>query len=195
MGSKEGNWEGILVSLKDEAMKILNEGIKKSDADDFDGAIKDFHEIAEVLDCVANAIIQRGRCNWEMKRWDIAHPDFKVALRITPDSPDINWTSALMSLQLNNFEEGWKGNERRWESTRSDSPRMKTNRPQWTLGSDAKEVCAWGEQGVRDQILYGAFLPELRKPVDGLTVIVNARHIPLFERYIPDMRFVPNIVS
>ena len=179
------------MSLKDEAMKILNEGIKKSDADDFDGAIKDFHEIAEVLDCVANAIIQRGRCNWEMKRWDIAHPDFKVALRIAPDSPDINWTSALMSLQLNNFEEGWKGNERRWESTRFDSPRMKTNRPQWTLGSDAKEVCAWSEQGVGDQILYGAFLPELRKHVDVLTVMMDARLIPLFERSMPDITFIP----
>lgn len=179
------------MSLKDEAMKILNDGIKKSDADDFDGAIKEFEKIAEIADCLANAIIQRGRCNWEMKRWDIAYPDFQTAIRIAPDSADINWTMSLMALQLNEFDKGWDGSERRWDSKRFDSPRMKTNRPQWKLGSDDKEVCAWSEQGVGDQILYGSLLPELKKHVEVLTVLMDVRLIPLFERSMPDITFIP----
>lgn len=179
------------MSLRDEAMKLLNEGVSKSDVDDFDGAIKYFDEIVEAADCLVNALIQRGRCHWEMKRWDISAPDFNTALRMSPDNADINWTLSLMNLQLNDFENGWKNADRRWESKKFDSPRMKTKKPQWKLGSDAKEVLVWSEQGVGDQILYGSLLPAVRKNVEVLTVIMDVRLIPLFERSMPDISFIP----
>ena len=181
--------QGLLV--KDELIKTLQIGVNLSNEDKFDEAIKEFDKIAELYNAMVQALIQRGRSHWEMKRWDLATEDFNKAQAMDPANMDIPWTMALMNLQKRNFPEGWKTFDYRWESKKFDSPRLKTNKPQWELGKGYKDLLVWSEQGVGDQILYCSLLRHLKTLVPELTVLMDARLIPLFKRSFSDIQFVP----
>lgn len=174
-----------------QGIDILREGIALSEQDQFDEAIVKLNEVADTADEVCNALIQRGRAHWEMKRWGEAVRDFEFAHRMAPDNADLKWTMCLIHLQLNQFDKGWINFEDRWQSKKFDSPRLKTRVPKWTRTSTAKDILVWSEQGIGDQILYSSLLPEARQYVVDMTVMMDARLIPLYKRSMPSISFVP----
>jgi len=177
--------------VKDELIKTLQVGVNLSNEDKFDEAIKEFDKIVELHNAMVQAIIQRGRSHWEMKRWDLATEDFEKAQSMDPTNMDIPWTMALMNLQKQNFAKGWETFDLRWQSKKFDSPRLKTNKPQWKPHRAYKDLLVWSEQGVGDQILYCSLLRHLKTHVPELTVMVDARLMPLFKRSFSDIQFVP----
>lgn len=178
-------------AITENAAHILKRGVKLSDQDKFDEAIECFNEVISLHPGYTQGYIQRGRSNWEMKRWRIAVEDFELALSLDPDNSDIRWTLCLMHLQLADFKRGWQDIEYRWQSKKFDSPRLKTNKPLWHKDLGAEEVFVWSEQGVGDQILYASLLLTLRNCVKDLFVMVDARMIPMFQRSFPNMTFMP----
>lgn len=181
--------QGLLV--KDEFIKLLQSGVNLANEDNFDEAVKKFDPLAELYASMVQVLIQRGRCHWEMRRWDKANEDFLKAERMDPSNQDIKWTLSLMNLQQGNFVAGWKTFEYRWDSKKFDSPRLKTKKPKWVTDSGYKDVLVWSEQGVGDQILYCSLLPEIKRQTPVLTVMIDARLIPLFKRSMPSIDFVP----
>jgi len=181
--------KGVLV--KDDFLKALQSGVNLANEDNFDEAVKKLDPLADLHQHMAQVLVQRGRCHWEMRRWDKANEDFTKAERIEPDNKDIKWTLSLMNLQQGNFVEGWKTFEYRWESKKFDSPRLKTKKPRWVNESGYKDVLVWSEQGVGDQILYCSLLQEIKKQTPVLTVMIDARLIPLFKRSMPGIDFIP----
>lgn len=172
----------------------LEEAVEIIKKDDFDGAIPKLDEIISAKEAISQSLVQRGRCHWEMKRWDKSLPDFELAMKMEPENPDIQWTCSLMYLQLGMFPEGWENIESRWRSSRFDSARLKTKTPTWRPGH-GREVMVWSEQGIGDQILYCSMLGTMRKEVDDMLVMVDARLIPLLERGYPDIKFCPQNVK
>ena len=177
--------------MKDEFLKGLQSGVNLANEDKFDEAITKFDPLIELHHPMVQAIIQRGRAHWEMRRWDKAMEDFRKAALMDPDNIDIKWTMSLMNLQQANFVEGWKTFEYRWESKKFDSPRLKTKKPRWHTDSGYKDVLVWSEQGIGDQILYCSLLHQIRKQTPTVTVMMDARLIPLFERSMPGIDFIP----
>lgn len=177
--------------MKDEFLKLLQSGVNLANEDKFDEAVSKFEPILELYQPMVQALIQRGRAHWEMRRWDKAIEDFLKAQRMDPENIDIQWTMALMNLQQSKFAEGWKSFDYRWKSKKFDSPRLKTKKPQWVKDSGFKDVLVWSEQGVGDQILYCSLLPEVKKQTPTLTVMMDARLIPLFKRSMPSIDFIP----
>lgn len=183
------NRQGLLV--KDELLKRIQVGVNLANEDKFEEAIKEFDGIAELYHAMVQVLIQRGRAHWEMKRWEIAEEDFIKARAMAPDNVDIPWTMALMNLQQRKFSEGWKTFDYRWQSKKFDSPRLKTSKPQWEPDKDYKDLLVWSEQGIGDQILYCSLLRHLKTLVPELTVLMDARLIPLFKRSFTDIEFIP----
>ena len=177
--------------MKDEFLKGLQSGVNLANEDKFDEAIAKFDPLIDLHHPMVQAIIQRGRAHWEMRRWDKAMEDFRKAALMDPDNIDIKWTMSLMNLQQANFVEGWKTFEYRWESKKFDSPRLKTKKPRWHTDSGYKDVLVWSEQGIGDQILYCSLLHQIRKQTPTVTVMMDARLIPLFERSMPGIDFIP----
>lgn len=177
-------------TIHDMANYVFNEAIKKANADQFDEAVGIYSNLTDLYPAVAAAFSQRGRCHWEMRRWFNAKQDFEVAARLDPENDDVAWTLGLMNLQLNRFKEGWAGYERRWGSKVFKSPRISTSKPQWKPGMDAKKVLVWCEQGLGDQIIYASLLPELKKHVGEVTVMVDARLTLPLSRAMPQIKFV-----
>ena len=177
--------------MKDEFLKGLQSGVNLSNEDKFDEAVKRFDPLVELYQPMIQALIQRGRCHWEMRRWEEAMVDFQNAHRMDPDNTDIQWTMSLMNLQQSRFPEGWKTFEKRWESKKFDSPRLKTKKPRWKKDGGFKDVLVWSEQGIGDQILYCSLLREVKRETPTVTAMMDARLIPLFERSMPDINFIP----
>lgn len=177
--------------MNEEIIKELQVAVNLANEDKFDEAIVKFNKFIELYNPMVQAIIQRGRANWEMRRWEEAQEDFRKALRMDPDNADIQWTMSLINLQIGNFPAAWETFECRWQSKKFDSPRLKTKKPRWKLGGGFKDVLVWSEQGVGDQILYCSLLREMKKQVPELTVLADARLIPLFKRSMTDINFVP----
>jgi tetratricopeptide (TPR) repeat protein len=177
--------------VKDESIKVLQEGVNLANEDKFDEAITKFNGFVELYNPMVQAIIQRGRAHWEMRRWDKAQEDFNRAIQMDPDNSDIKWTMSLINLQIGNFAKAWETFEHRWLSKKFDSPRLKTKKPRWALGGRYKDVLVWSEQGIGDQILYCSLLREMKKHVLELTVMVDARLIPLFKRSLNGITFIP----
>lgn len=179
--------------LTNKLIEELQLAVNTIAKEDYDGAIQKLSGIIQAGEIVSQSLVQRGRCHWEMKRWDKALPDFELAVKMEPDNPDIQWTCSLMHLQLGQFPEGWANIDARWRSSRFDSARLKTKTPLWRPGH-GREVLVWSEQGVGDQILYCSMLGTMRKEVDDMLVMVDARLIPLLERGYPDIKFCPQNV-
>jgi len=177
--------------VKDEFLKLLQSGVNLANEDKFDEAVLKFDPILELHQPMIQALVQRGRAHWEMRRWKKATEDFIKAEHMDPENNDIKWTMALMNLQQGNFLESKKTFDYRWRSKKFDSPRLKTKKPQWVKDSGFKDVLVWSEQGVGDQILYCSLLPEVKKQTPTLTVMVDARLIPLFKRSMPSIDFIP----
>lgn len=179
--------------LFDNMVEAIRGAVALVDKEQFDDAANKLTEIIETKVVISQSLVQRGRCHWEMKRWDKAMPDFEMALIMEPENADIQWTNSLMYLQLNRFPEGWKNIDARWKSSRFDSPRLKTTKPSWQPGF-GKDLLVWSEQGVGDQILYCSMLQAVREDVEDLLVMVDARLAPLLERGMPNIRFCPQNV-
>ena len=175
-------------------MRSLNDtyhtGLKLLEEDKCDEALKLFDEITLLRPLLAGAYVQRGRCHWEMKRWDQAMPDFETCLRIDPDNADAKWTVGLINLQLGNFARGWEYYESRWNTDTFRSPRLKTKLPPWERGKGYKSVLVWCEQGVGDQMIYASLLNAVKKETEKVTVIVDIRLMGMLQRANPDINFI-----
>lgn len=169
---------------------LFNDAVRLVDQDQFEDAIKSLQPIINLKALLASAIVQRGRCHWEMHRWKEAKEDFDTGLQMDPDSADAKWTVGLISLQMGDFERGWKFYESRWDSDAFKSPKLKTKLPRWEDGKGYKSVLVWCEQGIGDQVIYGSLLSALRERVEKVTVIVDIRLMELFKRGVPGVEFV-----
>jgi hypothetical protein len=52
-------------------------------------------------------------------------------------------------------------------------------------------VVIWAEQGVGDQILFGSMLKNAKERIPLMTVMLDQRLIPMFERSLPSVNFLP----
>lgn len=171
---------------------IFKDSLQMVEEDKFDEAVEGFTKLIDLHPIVIASYIQRGRAHWEMNRWHKAHEDFEKALLHDPESADAKWTMGLMEMQLGNFRRGWKLYDERWNSPSFKSPALKTKLPRWEPNKSYKSVLVWCEQGIGDQILYGSLLSALRSCVDKVTVMMDVRLIGLFQRYEPNINFIPH---
>ena len=175
-------------------MRSLNDtyhtGLKLLEEDKCEEAIKLFDDIIPLRPLVAAAYVQRGRCHWEMKRWDLALPDFENCLRIDPENGDAKWTVGLINLQLGNFARGWEYYDSRWDTETFKSPRLKTRLPAWERGKGYKSVLVWCEQGVGDQMIYASLLNAVKKETEKVTAMVDIRLVNMLQRANPDINFI-----
>lgn len=194
VGCEARNREGVLVNVE-EAQQKLKEGIACAEREDFDGAIAILSQIIKQmtdisLESKAQVYIQRGRCHWEMSRWNEAAHDFNAARELLPENPDANWTLCLLYLQQNKFTEAWRYADWRWKTPKFDSPRLKTSKPQWTKDSGAKRVLVWSEQGIGDQVLHLSLLHKIQELSEQVILMADVRLFPVLERSFPGVQLV-----
>jgi tetratricopeptide (TPR) repeat protein len=113
------------------------------------------------------------------------------ALEIRPLLAEAQYALGLVQLREQDFEHGWEGYERRFETeppvASLSSPRLR----QLTGGlANAKRLAVRHEQGVGDQILYSTLLPELGEQGIEVVVEIDPRLVGIYRRSLPRFEFV-----
>lgn len=178
-------------TIHDMANVVFNEAIKRANTDQFDEAIAVYNNIIDLRPALSNAYHQRGRCHWEMNRWDKTREDFEQALLMEPNNDDFAWSLGLIDLQQHRYAKGWEGYARRWGSKTFKSPRLRTNKPEWYPGCGAEKILVWPEQGLGDQIIYASML-NLLSNYGEVTAMVDMRIANLLQRGTAGVKFIPH---
>lgn len=116
----------------------------------------------------------------ELHHFDAALSDFEKALSIAPDFTEAKWNKALHLLRFEDFEEGWRLYESRWQREKIKHNARKFKEPLW-LGNEnlsGKSILLHAEQGLGDTIQFCRFANKVSDL--GANVILDVQP-PLFE--------------
>jgi ADP-heptose:LPS heptosyltransferase len=91
---------------------------------------------------------------------------------------------SLVLLATQDFHQGFKLQEWRWKTGQSSGEFLQSSKPLWN-NEQGKSVFVWGEQGIGDEIMFAAMIPELHKLSSKIILRCDARLIPLFKRSFP----------
>lgn len=96
-------------------------------------------------------------------------------------------------IALSRIGDGWDEYEARLDPQFADTTHFMFERPRWEPGMDlaGKSLLVCGEQGLGDEILFANVLPDVIEklgPDGALTIVVEPRLVPLFQRSFPTAR-------
>ena len=135
-------------------------------------------------------------------RYDMHDPraleDCERAIEIGAGSAELDsmkFSRSILILASGDLVQGWDAYEARFLPGQADAPRFIAETRRWEPEDDleGKHIAVFTEQGVGDEILFSSLLPELIEALgpDGkLTLAVEKRLQPLFERSFPDATVV-----
>lgn len=114
-----------------------------------------------------------------------AEQEFTHALEADPTQALARFNRAILRLRQGQLAEGWEDYSVRFESGRL-RPRRPFNIPEWDGGDLAgRRLLLWAEQGLGDELMFGALLPEALARFPCTIVECEPRLVPLFQRSFP----------
>jgi tetratricopeptide (TPR) repeat protein len=123
-------------------------------------------------------------------RYTEAIADLRRALALDPGHAQAHWDLAFTLLAAGHFPEGWEQYEWRWRR-----PSAGARRYEFTAwdgdASKPRRLLLWAEQGVGDHILYGSLLTDLASSPMRITLEVEPRLVPLYQRSFPNLAVIP----
>ena len=153
----------------------------------------------EAAECYRQAIVRDpefyeaynnlGAVLQDVRRLDEAADCFRKALAIKSDFVDARFNIALIDLLRGDWDAGWRGYESRWHV---DNQPREFSQPVWD-GSPlvGRRVLVYGEQGIGDEVLFAACLPEVIAQAGHCVVECDRRLVPLFARSFKKSEIVP----
>jgi tetratricopeptide (TPR) repeat protein len=113
-----------------------------------------------------------------------AEAAFEAALAILPEYAEAHWNRSLVWLTQGRLGRGWPAYEWRWQALQW--PERQFPQQRWD-GSLLKErtLLVYAEQGVGDELLFAACLPELIAQAGHVVLAGNPRLTPLYARSFP----------
>ena len=107
----------------------------------------------------------------------------------------IRMAKALTQIFLGDLANGFETYEVRFSPNLESAVQFVTNAPLWDPQDDVAgmRMLVFGEQGLGDEVMFASLLPDLLQavgPEGHLTVAVERRMVPLYQRSFPDARIV-----
>ena len=167
---------------------------------DADNALIFFDEALRLDPKFHKARYNRGNVHLELGDFDAALADCHGAMADALDPGELammRLSHAMMLLCSGRAGEGWDAYEARLEPLFADVTHYASDRPCWTPQTDlaGKSLLVFGEQGLGDEVMFANYLPDLIEALgpDGrLTLALEARLVPLFQRSFPSARIGPH---
>jgi tetratricopeptide (TPR) repeat protein len=184
--------DAALAIRPDYAKAYCNRGNILKDLNRFDDAIASYNRALMLTPDDAETYSNRGLALQGLKRLDEALASHERAIALQPDNPKAHWNKGLTLLLRGDFENGWPMYEWRWHEANATSKPLATGKPRWT-GAEKKRILVWAEQGIGDELMFSAMLPEMLSLCSRLIVKVDVRLIPLLGRSMSnEIAFVPS---
>jgi tetratricopeptide (TPR) repeat protein len=134
-------------------------------------------DFAEAYSNMGNTLVDQGKLEGAIKA-------YRKAIAIKPNLAEVYNNMSLALLATQNFSQGFKLHEWRWKTKERDGTFLQSSKPLWN-NEQGKSVFVWGEQGIGDEIMFAAMIPELHKLSSKIILRCDARLIPLFKRSFP----------
>jgi tetratricopeptide (TPR) repeat protein len=159
-----------------------------------DGSIVFFDEALRLEQNYSKAWHNRAFAKSDMGDIAGALDDIDQALKRPDSAMDeaiMRFARSTMSLSLGRLAEGWKEYDARLSPELTEAPRFHIPGTLWSdqdLKGKSLFICT--EQGLGDEVMFAGMLPDIldRLGPDGsLTIAVERRLIPLFERSFPNV--------
>jgi tetratricopeptide (TPR) repeat protein len=157
----------------------------------FESALSHLNRAIELKSDDAPSFFSRGAIFLDYGRLGEAIEDFDRALLLHPGHAKSLWNKSMCYLQKGDFLNGWNLYEHRWEALPKELLQMKTPRPRWQPGDEAKRLLIWSEQGAGDEVFFSGALTDISNLSSKPAVQIDGRLMSLFSRSFPDLRFVP----
>lgn len=121
-----------------------------------------------------------------MGELDQSFVHFRKALELKPGDNRLRLNHALTELAFGRLESGWRDYEVRHAPGMQKAIDYRHGLPRWQ-GEDlsGKSILVSGEQGLGDQIIFAACLPDVIERAARVVVDVEPRLVPLFRRSFP----------
>jgi tetratricopeptide (TPR) repeat protein len=128
----------------------------------------------------------------------LADCDAAMKRRLTADDREsMRFARATYLLALGRVGEGWDAYETRLSPQFVDLTHFLIEAPKWEPGADiaGKSFLVCAEQGLGDEVLFSNVLPDVVErlgPEGRLTLAVERRLVPLYERSFPKAKVMPH---
>jgi tetratricopeptide (TPR) repeat protein len=175
-------------------------GTVMSEQGDPVNALVFFDEALRQDEAFAKARYNRGNMRMAIGDIEGSLVDCETALSQTTLESErqmMRLSRSTILINLGRIGEGWDDYEARLHPQFADSTQFVTDRPAWEPGCDlaGKSLLVMGEQGLGDEILFANVLPDVVEalgPEGRLTIAVEPRLIPLFQRTFPTAEVGPH---
>jgi Tfp pilus assembly protein PilF len=142
---------------------------------------------------LANVMLMQGDIDQALAQNDISMAEVKAE----DDRQMIRLARSSMLLCAGRIAEGWDEYESRVHPQFSARTAFAIDRRRWEPGDDlaGKSFLVVGEQGLGDEILFANVLPDVLERLGSkgkLTIAVEPRLVPLFQRGFPTARVEPH---
>jgi tetratricopeptide (TPR) repeat protein len=169
---------------------IVNLGVTLRLQGNETGAMVAFRKALEIDPGYAPALNMLGAMLYDAGKFTDAMACYNRALEFDAGFADAHWNRALLLLLFGDTESGWK--EYEWRSKKSDPivasslgvPRCPVN------DLTGRVVWVGREQGVGDEVMFAAGIPQLLMRTSGCILNCDERLVPLFARSLPGARVV-----
>ncbi|HEY1752441.1 MAG TPA: tetratricopeptide repeat protein [Caulobacteraceae bacterium] len=216
-----GTMSSLATTVKDqgrfaEAIDILRTAVKGNPTDpqlwnalgtvvseqaDFKTAIIFYDEALRLDPEFAYARYNRGNARLESGDTEGALEDCEAAVAAAKAEDDramMQLARSTIKIGLGRIGEGWDDYEARLNPLFANATAFLVERPLWTPEAPlaGKHLLVMGEQGLGDEVLFGNLLPEVLEALgpDGkLTLALEPRLVPLFQRSFPTADVVPHV--
>lgn len=144
-------------------------------------ALRDFNKAIDLNPNFIEAYISRGNNKFLQHNSDGALEDYSISIGLDPNSYEAIFSSSIVHFIKNNYKEGWKLYEARWQAKKMKW--LATEKPLLTnFNLIGKKILIWAEQGLGDQIMYGSLLIDALKTNNYFYVSHDRRLWSLFVR-------------
>ena len=115
---------------------------------------------------------------------------FEHAIALRPDYPEPHHSLSQLDLRDGKFAIGW--DKYQWRYKKKDHDHRYYAHKVWNGETLTTErLLVFAEQGVGDVIMFATCLPDLLQRVKHVTVEVDSRLVPLFQRSFPGITIIP----
>ena len=180
-----------------DADTLVNRGVALRALTLHDQALDSYNRALALQPQKLEAFYNRGLLFNDLNRLPEAIDDFEATLASRPDYHPARWGQTLCHLQLGQLALGWQMYKIRWlqdEKEFTTRP-LVTSRPQYLAGTQVDRLLIWPEQGVGDELMWGALLQQAQACTRELLVQMDQRLIPMFQRVLPTVKFFPKHVA
>ena len=193
------NYDQAIKINHDYAEAYSNRGNVLKELKRFKESIHSYNKAIELKPNYAEALSNLGIILYDLKCYEESLLNYDKAIELRPEFSEAHFNKSILLLTLQDFDNGWRLYEWRWKTKNNITSQFNSTKPKLIYSNinsiSNKKILIWAEQGVGDQILFTGMLDQLFKVAPESIIMLDKRLLPLFERSIPQGRFIDKAIA